>query len=98
MTVTLHDIELILGVPAYGNIVDHHYSREQLIAVIQSNLRIIDSNIGINGQDLVLVAKSPDSGLSTKQRAACYVFGNIVLAILATLAFQSDQLLTCSLQ
>ncbi|KAI5662557.1 hypothetical protein M9H77_21880 [Catharanthus roseus] len=43
---TLHDVELILCVPAYGNVVDLHYSRDQLIAVIQSDLRIIYSGGG----------------------------------------------------
>ncbi|KAI5677186.1 hypothetical protein M9H77_08136 [Catharanthus roseus] len=38
MTVTLHDVELILSVPAYGRAVDLHYSRDQTIAVIQSDL------------------------------------------------------------
>ncbi|KAI5658965.1 hypothetical protein M9H77_27758 [Catharanthus roseus] len=28
MTVILHDVELILGVSSYSNVVDHHYSRE----------------------------------------------------------------------
>ncbi|KAI5673749.1 hypothetical protein M9H77_14113 [Catharanthus roseus] len=35
-----------------------------LIAVIQSDLDISDSNIGINGQDLAGVVESPRSGLS----------------------------------
>ncbi|KAI5681406.1 hypothetical protein M9H77_02634 [Catharanthus roseus] len=34
MTVTLHDMELILGVPAYGRAMDLHLSRDQLVAVI----------------------------------------------------------------
>ncbi|KAI5677560.1 hypothetical protein M9H77_08510 [Catharanthus roseus] len=38
-----------------------------------SDLNIFDSSISINGQDLVSVAESPGSGLSTEQRAACYV-------------------------
>ncbi|KAI5666551.1 hypothetical protein M9H77_16404 [Catharanthus roseus] len=38
MTVTLHDMELTLGVLAYGKAVDLHYSRDQLIEVIQSDL------------------------------------------------------------
>ncbi|KAI5662308.1 hypothetical protein M9H77_21631 [Catharanthus roseus] len=41
MTLTLHDVELILGVPAYGRAVDLHYSRDQLIAVIQIDLGIL---------------------------------------------------------
>ncbi|KAI5666715.1 hypothetical protein M9H77_16568 [Catharanthus roseus] len=73
MTVTLHDVELILGVPSYGNVISHYYSREQLIAVIRSDLDISDSSIDINGQDLAGVAESPRSRLSTEQRAACYV-------------------------
>ncbi|KAI5671276.1 hypothetical protein M9H77_11640 [Catharanthus roseus] len=44
-----------------------------LIAVIQSDLDIFDSSIGINGQDLESVAESPSSGLSTEQRAICCV-------------------------
>ncbi|KAI5650681.1 hypothetical protein M9H77_36686 [Catharanthus roseus] len=78
MTVTLHDVELILGVPSYCNVVDHYYSQEQIIAVIHSDLDISDSSIGINAQDLAGVADSPRSGLSTEQRAAYYVFGNNV--------------------
>ncbi|KAI5683352.1 hypothetical protein M9H77_04580 [Catharanthus roseus] len=73
MTITLHDVELILGVPSYGNVADHYYSQEQIIAVIQSDLDISDSSIGINAQNLAGVADSPRSGLSTEQRAACYV-------------------------
>ncbi|KAI5661552.1 hypothetical protein M9H77_20875 [Catharanthus roseus] len=38
MTVTLHNVELILGLPAYGKAVDLHYSGDQMIAVIQSDL------------------------------------------------------------
>ncbi|KAI5652863.1 hypothetical protein M9H77_30050 [Catharanthus roseus] len=38
-----------------------------------SDLDISDSSIGINAQDLAGVANSPRSGLSTEQRAACYV-------------------------
>ncbi|KAI5652741.1 hypothetical protein M9H77_29928 [Catharanthus roseus] len=88
MTVTLHDVELILSVPSYDNVVNHYYSREQIIAVIQSDLNISDSSIGINAQDLARVADSPRSGLSTEQRAACYVFP-IYFLFRATLAFQS---------
>ncbi|KAI5663644.1 hypothetical protein M9H77_22967 [Catharanthus roseus] len=39
----------------------------------KSDLHISDSSIGINAQDLAGVADSPRSGLSTEQRAACYV-------------------------
>ncbi|KAI5649322.1 hypothetical protein M9H77_35327 [Catharanthus roseus] len=46
MTVTLHDVELILDVPAYSNVVDLHYSRDQFIAVIQSDLYITYSGGG----------------------------------------------------
>ncbi|KAI5649413.1 hypothetical protein M9H77_35418 [Catharanthus roseus] len=44
------------------------------LVIYGSDLDISDSNIGINGQDLPAVAKSPRSGLSTEQGAACYVF------------------------
>ncbi|KAI5658946.1 hypothetical protein M9H77_27739 [Catharanthus roseus] len=37
MTVTSHDVELILGVPAYGRAVDLHYSRDQMITDIRSH-------------------------------------------------------------
>ncbi|KAI5668155.1 hypothetical protein M9H77_18008 [Catharanthus roseus] len=38
MIVTLHDVELILSVPAYDRAVDLHYSQDHMIAVIHSDL------------------------------------------------------------
>ncbi|KAI5656741.1 hypothetical protein M9H77_25534 [Catharanthus roseus] len=73
MTVTLHDVELILGVPAYGKTVDLHYSRDQLIAVIQNDLVITYIGGAINGQELFDVATDPWSRLSSSDRAACCI-------------------------
>ncbi|KAI5656436.1 hypothetical protein M9H77_25229 [Catharanthus roseus] len=41
--------------------------------IIQRDNDNSDSNISINAQDMARVADSPRSGLSTEQRAACYV-------------------------
>ncbi|KAI5677142.1 hypothetical protein M9H77_08092 [Catharanthus roseus] len=69
----VHRIQSLSLRIAVMSLVVHGMGREQLIAVIQSDLDISDSSIGINGQDLAVVAESPQSGLSTKQRATCYV-------------------------
>lgn len=34
ITVTLHDVELILRIPTQGGIVDSQYSREQLVWIV----------------------------------------------------------------
>ncbi|KAI5659110.1 hypothetical protein M9H77_27903 [Catharanthus roseus] len=73
MTVTLHDMELILGVPAYGRAVDLHLSWDQLVAVIQGDLGLGFTGGGINGQELFDVATSSRSTLSRSDRAACYI-------------------------
>ncbi|KAI5681919.1 hypothetical protein M9H77_03147 [Catharanthus roseus] len=60
-------------VPSYSGQVVGCIWRGQIIVVIQSDLDISDSSIGINAQDLAGVADSPHSGLSTEQSATCYV-------------------------
>ncbi|KAI5672700.1 hypothetical protein M9H77_13064 [Catharanthus roseus] len=62
-------------------------SRYVSLTVIQSDLEISDTNIGINGQDLAGVAESPRSRLSMEQRAACYV-----LYLLSSLLFTDKSL------
>ncbi|KAI5672551.1 hypothetical protein M9H77_12915 [Catharanthus roseus] len=71
--VTLHYVELILGGPAYGKAVDLHYSRDQLIAVVQSDLGLAFTGGGINEQELFDVATDPWSKLSSSDKAACYI-------------------------
>ncbi|KAI5668742.1 hypothetical protein M9H77_18595 [Catharanthus roseus] len=73
MTVTLHDVELILGVPAYGRAVDLHLSRDQLVAIVQSDLGLAFTGGGINGQELFNVTTSSRSTLSSSDRVACYI-------------------------
>ncbi|KAI5680549.1 hypothetical protein M9H77_01776 [Catharanthus roseus] len=63
----------LVFIPSYSGHIASSILREQLIAVIHSDLRITDSSVGINGQDLAQVAKSPGSQLSTELRATCYV-------------------------
>ncbi|KAI5658582.1 hypothetical protein M9H77_27375 [Catharanthus roseus] len=53
--------------------VDLHYSRDQLIVIIQSNLGILYTGGGTNGQELFDVATDPRSRLSSSDRAACYI-------------------------
>ncbi|KAI5671294.1 hypothetical protein M9H77_11658 [Catharanthus roseus] len=63
-------------VPSYSGHVAGSIWRGQDRGILKSRSRYVsltDSSIGINGQDLVSVAKSPRSRLSTEQMDACYV-------------------------
>ncbi|KAI5675582.1 hypothetical protein M9H77_06532 [Catharanthus roseus] len=74
MLITLHDVELILGVPAYGAVVDHRLSREQLIRVVQDDLGLaLTGGLGFNATELHAVATSRQTSQSHQVRAACYL-------------------------
>ncbi|KAI5678735.1 hypothetical protein M9H77_09685 [Catharanthus roseus] len=73
MTFYITDVELILGVPAYGRAVDLHLTQDQLVAVVQSDLALAFTGGGINGQELVDVATSSWSKLSSSDGASCYI-------------------------
>ncbi|KAI5674264.1 hypothetical protein M9H77_14628 [Catharanthus roseus] len=57
MIVTLHDVELILGVPIYGAVVDSRLSREQLVRLVQDDLGLaLSGGLGFNAAKLHAVA------------------------------------------
>ncbi|KAI5656396.1 hypothetical protein M9H77_25189 [Catharanthus roseus] len=64
---------LILGVPAYGRAVALHYSRDQMIVVIQNDLGILYTGGSINGQELFDVATDLWSRRPSCDKAACYI-------------------------
>ncbi|KAI5658712.1 hypothetical protein M9H77_27505 [Catharanthus roseus] len=70
----VHDVELILGVPAYGVVVDHRLSRDQLLRAVQQDLGLgLTGGLGFNALQLHAVATSRQTSQSHQVRAACYL-------------------------
>ncbi|KAI5662741.1 hypothetical protein M9H77_22064 [Catharanthus roseus] len=66
MTITLHDVELILGVPAYGLVVDSRLSREQLLRLVQDDMGLaLTGGLGFNVAELHAVATRLNAIYST---------------------------------
>ncbi|KAI5657806.1 hypothetical protein M9H77_26599 [Catharanthus roseus] len=64
MTVTLYDVELILGVPAYSSVVDSRLSREQLLWLVQDDLGLaLTGGLGFNAAELHAIATIHSSAI-----------------------------------
>ncbi|KAI5683785.1 hypothetical protein M9H77_05013 [Catharanthus roseus] len=66
--------QLILGVPAYGSVVDSRLSREQLLQLVQDDLGLaLTDGLEFNVAELHAVATCRQTSLSPRVSAACYL-------------------------
>ncbi|KAI5682392.1 hypothetical protein M9H77_03620 [Catharanthus roseus] len=66
--------QFILGVPAYGSIVDSRLSEEQLLRLVQDDLGLaLTGGLGFNAAELHAVGTSRQTSLSPHVRAVCYL-------------------------
>lgn len=81
MTITLHDVELILGIPAYGTPVHIKHIREQLVGIVKSDFDVrYISNVNdsfarsdIGQKDIIHACEDVVSQLEDRMRVSCYV-------------------------